>query len=326
MTDLIADLNTQLDAAFGTGNAVASWDAVNKQLKIESQSTGSTSTVSVDQSVGAASLLGFGSGATKTDGVDQNNVLSLNIDGQAITANLGTGTTNTNVIAATIQTAISAAGKSATVSYADGKLTIQTNTTGTSGSVTVTDDAAAKALGLSISTGLTSTAGTNAANNDLMFQIGANNGQAMAITVGDMRAKALGISGTTSGGATTVSGATFTVATNVTNGTDNNKTEYALDISSSTKATAAIEVLDKAIATVSTERSRLGAYQNRLEHTINNLNTSSENLTAAESRIRDVDMAKEMMEQTKNNILAQAAQAMLAQANQQPQGVLQLLR
>ncbi|MNP79317.1 putative flagellin YvzB [compost metagenome] len=70
----------------------------------------------------------------------------------------------------------------------------------------------------------------------------------------------------------------------------------------------------------------MGAVQNRLEHTINNLGTSSENLTAAESRIRDVDMAKEMMEQTKNNILAQAAQAMLAQANQQPQGVLQLLR
>ena len=66
--------------------------------------------------------------------------------------------------------------------------------------------------------------------------------------------------------------------------------------------------------------------QNRLEHTINNLGVTSENLTAAESRIRDVDMAKEMMEYTKNNILSQAAQAMLAQANMQPQGVLQLLQ
>lgn len=71
---------------------------------------------------------------------------------------------------------------------------------------------------------------------------------------------------------------------------------------------------------------KLGAYQNRLEHTINNLEAASENLTAAESRIREADMAKEMMEFTKNNILTQAAQAMLAQANQQPQGVLQLLR
>ena len=67
-------------------------------------------------------------------------------------------------------------------------------------------------------------------------------------------------------------------------------------------------------------------YQNRLDHTINNLSTSAENLTAAESRIRDVDMAKEMMDQTKNSILSQASQAMLAQANQLPQGVLQLLR
>jgi len=99
-----------------------------------------------------------------------------------------------------------------------------------------------------------------------------------------------------------------------------------IDISSQTSANAAITVINDAIEKVSAERSKLGAYQNRLEHTINNLGTSAENLTAAESRIRDVDMAKEMMEFTKNNILSQAAQAMLAQANQQPQGVLQLLR
>jgi len=87
-----------------------------------------------------------------------------------------------------------------------------------------------------------------------------------------------------------------------------------------------ITSVDTAIKTVSDERAKLGANQNRLEHTINNLSTSSENLTAAESRIRDVDMAKEMMNFSKSNILSQAAQAMLAQANQQPQGVLQLLR
>jgi flagellin len=80
------------------------------------------------------------------------------------------------------------------------------------------------------------------------------------------------------------------------------------------------------IDAVSTARSTLGALQNRLEHTVNNLNNNVENLTAAESRIRDTDMAKEMMAQTKNSILSQASQAMLAQANQQPQGVLQLLR
>ncbi len=97
-------------------------------------------------------------------------------------------------------------------------------------------------------------------------------------------------------------------------------------VQTQTDAKAAITAVDNAIKAVSGERSKLGAAQNRLEHTINNLGTSSENLTAAESRIRDVDMAKEMMEFTKNNILSQAAQAMLAQSNQQPQGVLQLLR
>ncbi|MCT1902135.1 flagellin Hag [Oceanobacillus sojae] len=91
-------------------------------------------------------------------------------------------------------------------------------------------------------------------------------------------------------------------------------------------ADADLELVDAAIAKVSKARSSLGANQNRLEHTINNLGTSAENLTAAESRIRDVDMAKEMMEFTKNNILSQAAQSMLAQANQVPQGVLQLLQ
>ena len=91
-------------------------------------------------------------------------------------------------------------------------------------------------------------------------------------------------------------------------------------------ASAAITTIQKAIETVSAERSKLGAYQNRLEHTIRNLDTSAENLQASESRIRDIDMAKEMMEFTKNNILQQAATAMLAQANMAPSGVLQLLR
>ncbi|MFC7678562.1 flagellin [Paenibacillus sp. GCM10028914] len=102
--------------------------------------------------------------------------------------------------------------------------------------------------------------------------------------------------------------------------------EIGVNISTQTAADKAITTVNNALNKVSEERSKLGANQNRLEHTINNLGATSENLTAAESRIRDVDMAKEMMSFTKNNILTQAAQAMLAQANQQPQGVLQLLR
>lgn len=130
-------------------------------------------------------------------------------------------------------------------------------------------------------------------------QIGANTGQTMQIGIDSMKGVDLGV--------IDANGNTIKV-----------NTKYA--------ASAAIAVLDNAISKVSEQRSRLGAYQNRLEHTINNLGTASENLTASESRIRDVDMAKEMMNYTKNNILMQAATAMLAQANQLPQAVLQLLR
>ncbi len=136
-----------------------------------------------------------------------------------------------------------------------------------------------------------------------VFQIGANADQNLTLVIGAMDATTLAV-GTGTTEADTV----------------------GIDISTQTGANTAISLVNTAIGTVSTERSKLGATQNRLEHTINNLGTSSENLTAAESRVRDVDMAKEMMEQTKNSILSQAAQAMLAQSNQMPQGVLQLLR
>lgn len=153
----------------------------------------------------------------------------------------------------------------------------------------------------------------------LNFQVGANQNQAMNLSIADMRAKALGVSSKTAGG-------NFTSIKEVTDGTSSAGAEYALDVSTHEKAAAAVTTLTDAIQMVSSERSKLGAVQNRLEHTIKNLDTSSENLQAAESRIRDVDMAKEMMEYTKQNILQQAATAMLAQANQAPQAVLQLLR
>ncbi len=166
----------------------------------------------------------------------------------------------------------------------------------------------------------------------LLMQIGANTGQSMAIDIGDMRSLALEVSSSTSAATKQVTDsmgdkvtAYYTAIATVTKGTDNTAIEYALDVTTSSKAAAAITVIDQAVSAVSSERSKLGAFQNRLEHTINNLGTSSENLSAAESRIRDVDMAKEMMEYTKMSILTQAATAMLAQANQQPQSVLQLL-
>jgi len=126
------------------------------------------------------------------------------------------------------------------------------------------------------------------------FHVGANKDQNMKLTIKTMTAAALSIT--------------------------------AIKISTQAKANSAIATINKAITTVSSTRSKLGAVQNRLEHTIKNLDNAAENLQAAESRIRDVDMAKEMSEFTKKNILSQASQAMLAQANQLPQQVLQLLR
>ena len=130
----------------------------------------------------------------------------------------------------------------------------------------------------------------------LTLQIGdtADSFNQMTVSVGDMHADALGIAD--------------------------------IDISTQAGAKAAVDKIKSAINSVSSTRGDLGAIQNRLEHTINNLSVSAENMTAAESRIRDVDMANEMMAYTKNNILVQSSQAMLAQANQLPQGVLQLLQ
>lgn len=170
-------------------------------------------------------------------------------------------------------------------------------------------------------------------DDSLKMQIGANTGQSMAIDIGDMRSVALGVSSADAGATKKVidsmgdeKTAYFTEIANVTRGTDNDSIEYALDVSTADKAAAAVTVIDQSISAVSSERSKLGAFQNRLEHTINNLGTSAENLSAAESRIRDVNMADEYTNYSKLNILSQAATAMLAQANQMPQTVLQLLR
>ncbi len=175
-------------------------------------------------------------------------------------------------------------------------------------------------------------ASASTSDESLTVQVGANQGQTFTVDLNDMRSTGLNISGNTAAGTfsdlngNAITGAAFVSGANVTDGTSRTNDQFSLSVEDATKASAAIKVIDTAIQKVSNERSKLGAFQNRLEHTINNLNTSAENLTAAESRVRDVDMAKEMMTQTKNSILSQAAQAMLAQANQQPQGVLQLLR
>ena len=128
----------------------------------------------------------------------------------------------------------------------------------------------------------------------MKLQVGAISGQSVVISISKMNSTCLGVSG--------------------------------LSVKSYAVAGKAMSAIQAAITAVSAQRSSLGAIQNRLEHTINNLNTTSENTSAAESRIRDTDMATEMVEYSKNNILQQAGQSMLAQANQQTQGVVSLLQ
>lgn len=145
------------------------------------------------------------------------------------------------------------------------------------------------------------------------MQIGSNEGEEMIINISNMDAASLGLA--------READHTTIIATQGVNAV------AGIDVSSSIGAAVnAIDIVDNAIRTVTVQRSNLGAYQNRLEHTLRNLGTTTENLTAAESRIRDADMALEMSGFTKTNILNQAATAMLAQANQMPQGILQLLQ
>ena len=149
---------------------------------------------------------------------------------------------------------------------------------------------------IDVTTRLTNNQNTivNVNNKGVDFQIGANESQTTKLAINKMDTSSLKVSD--------------------------------INVATQSGASQAVTIVNDAIEKVSTERAKLGAIQNRLEHTIKNLDTSAENLQAAESRIRDVDMAKEMMNFTKQNILMQAATAMLAQANQAPQGVLQLLR
>ena len=167
-----------------------------------------------------------------------------------------------------------------------------TDAKGSGGNGSTTKDATDKDWAGLITTGTVNSAAMGQA---LTLQIGdtADSYNQMGVKVGDMHTKALGIDG--------------------------------IDISNQTGAAAAIETIRNAINQVSSVRGDLGAIQNRLEHTGNNLSVMAENIQDAESTIRDTDVAEEMMSYVKNNILVQSAQAMLAQANQVPQGVLQLL-
>jgi flagellin len=256
--------------------------------------------------------------------------LSTSLDATNSDINIGTVISTDTLVISSVDVSSAAAGTTFTLIDADDAITLSDGTTSQTISLTTMSTGVAQTLnfdelGISFSFATDSTSpdclftaassvvdsiiangvnivtdtGTTAA----VFAIGANAGQTMSVSFKDMGSDQLG--------------GTSTISALITNNSC---------VSTTTLANTLLTNVDEAIKDVSTQRGKFGAAQNRLEHTIKNLDTSAENLVASESRIRDVDMAKEMMEFTKNNILVQAAQSMLAQANQQPQGVLGLLR
>lgn len=308
-------------------------DATNTAIETGTDATYNIASTTAQQAPTTTDFTGAGAGVAATDTVKLNyngvNVdLTLTNTGNVNHANVGAVVTALNN---DIGANVTLTGKVEAFDNA-GKIGFRTIGTTAAESVQVVSGGstvATAALGFATST----------TDNAATIHIGANSGQTLSVDINNMSASQLGLTSTGSGTGTfdingdadttdTVNG----VAENAINYSSSNTvdndgtTEYVLSVSTQADANNAIAVVDRAINIVSGERSKLGAFQNRLEHTVNNLGTSSENLTSAESRVRDVDMAKEMMTFSKNNILSQAAQAMLAQANQQPQGVLQLLR
>jgi flagellin len=223
----------------------------------------------------------------------------------AVTAELTAGSLSGSAAASSIESSVKAAllatGNAVDAAAAE-NFSVSYEAVGSGGVFTVSNNSAAIVTiadgnGTPLAdTGITGLAGAVAAATGTggTFQIGANSGDTVEVAIADMDSTALGISG--------------------------------LDVTTDAGAAAAIDALDDAISTVSEKRGDLGALQNRFESMINNLQVTTENLVASESRIRDTDMAAEMTNFTKNQILSQAGTAMLAQANQVPQGVLSLLR
>lgn len=283
------ELSVQSSNETNTADDRTALDKEFQQLK------GEVSRIADQTQFNTKTLLKGGLGATATAGAEviaAKGVTDYNVGGSAVGDIVLTSAAGTNSGVKLTATFTDAAGNSTSQVLDDVAVPTGTNSSTVNFDKLGFSFSANNALADDSFTGnadSTIAVGTAAAK----FQIGANKDQTIDLSIKNMDAASLGISG---------------------------------DVLTKDSAQASILSLDGAIKSVSTERANLGSVQNRLEHTINNLKTSSENLTAAESRIRDVDMAKEMMNQTKNSILAQAAQAMLAQSNQTPQGVLQLLR
>jgi flagellin len=284
----------------------AEYTALSAELNRIADNTKFGDKTLLDGTYGAKAAERTGFVATGTYTVVANDAFAINVNGTGnVTATLSAGTYTGAQLAAHMESAIQTAlsGGTAAQQALANKISVSSETVGAGFALTISAELAATqsfVLTDGVGTPLadfalvgTSTAASGTGGN---FQLGDQASQTVAVTIGDMSARAggLNLAGTS--------------------------------ISSEANATTALGSLDTALKNVSTQRANLGAFQNRFESTIRNINVTVENLSAAESRIRDTDMADEMVKFTRSQILSQAGTAMLAQANQVPQGVLSLLR
>lgn len=283
------EIQKEIDALTEEVDRIANNTEFNTQKLLNGNKNGVGGEVINKAVTAKAGVFKFNLGAAIADGTE------ITIDGKSITFD---GTTGANETAAQNELEKQFENYSFTVTAA-GEVTVTQKVGFETDKESMRVSSSGKAKVVKVET-----AGVGAKNEELSdgkanVQVGANSNQSMRIEIGDMRAKALNIV---------------------------NERGNSLSVLSAEEANKAITAFDAALNEVSSQRANLGAVQNRLEYTISNLDNTAENLTSAESTLRDVDMAKEMMEYSKNNILNQAAQAMISQANQQPQNVLQLLR
>jgi flagellin len=282
-------------------------DALATEITRVSDSTRFGGVNLLDGSYGIKTTVAGGTGGVANTGTvaASGGSFSIQVNGGStvavtLSANLNSSQSSADTLESDINAALKTAGSiyagkvSVTTAAISGsttlnKLTIQVDGLKSGQTFALTDGAGSDLSDLGITTltsGQTGTGGT--------FQIGANSGESVTLGIKDLDATALGVG--------------------------------ALNVTTDTGAASAITALDSAISTVSSTRGDLGALQNRFESMINNLQVTTENLSASESRIRDTDMAQEMVSFTKNNVLLQAGTAMLSQANQVPQSILSLLR
>ena len=277
---------TAVDLSALVGDKKNGLHGSSDQIKITANSYGDTKYV---ESAPAKITLTTDVGVGKENvTVDKDKAFSYGTAGAEVTLHLSTGKTYTNK---DIENLLKDAGYDVSVELTDSKATDGD----TDGQIYFNAAGVSAEVALADGKGVGKD-GVATTGKGLTFQIGANGveDQRVTLAVNDMSSSAIGVA--------------------------------KADVSTQDAANQAIDMIDAAVKTVSMQRAGLGALQNRLEYTVNNLTTTNENLTAAESQIRDTDMATEMINYTKNNILQQASQAMLAQANQQPQAILQLLQ